>query len=64
MDECCNGRDLEAIGLNPEPVRQLWREFLDGREHRPDLLWQVFMLVGWTRQFVTTAVAAAHHQSR
>jgi asparagine synthase (glutamine-hydrolysing) len=51
MDDYCGGADLEDLGIDPQPVRLLWREFLDGRSHRTDLLWLIFALVAWSRRF-------------
>jgi asparagine synthase (glutamine-hydrolysing) len=51
MNDYCASPDLEELGLNPLPVRALWRSFLDGAAHRPDLLWQIFSLVAWSREF-------------
>jgi asparagine synthase (glutamine-hydrolysing) len=52
MDEYCKGDALEQVGLDPLPVRRMWREFQGGRRHRPDLLWQMFMLAAWSRRFL------------
>jgi asparagine synthase (glutamine-hydrolysing) len=49
MDSYCAGHDLEDLGLNPEPVREVWRAFLTGRAHRTDLIWHMFSLVAWSR---------------
>jgi asparagine synthase (glutamine-hydrolysing) len=51
MDDYCRSDALEDIGLNPEPVRRMWREFGEGRDHRPDLLWQAYVLMAWARTF-------------
>ena len=53
MDDYCRGDDLEQLGLDPAPIRKMWREFSSGRHHRPDLVWQAFVLVAWSRRFVT-----------
>jgi asparagine synthase (glutamine-hydrolysing) len=53
MNDYCAGDDLEQLGLDPAPIRALWREFSLGRHHRPDLVWQAFVLVAWSRRFVT-----------
>jgi asparagine synthase (glutamine-hydrolysing) len=52
MDEYCESEAFEALGLNPEPIRRLWREFKAGAAHRPDLIWQAFALAAWSRAFV------------
>jgi hypothetical protein len=43
--------DLADLGLDPAPIRAMWDEFTRGRHHRPDLIWQVFVLVAWAREF-------------
>jgi len=53
MNDYCQGDDLEQLGLDPAPIRALWREFSAGRHHRPDLVWQTFVLIAWSRRFVT-----------
>jgi asparagine synthase (glutamine-hydrolysing) len=49
MDSYCAGPDLEDFGIDPGPVRQLWLDFQARREHRTDLVWQMFALVAWAR---------------
>jgi asparagine synthase (glutamine-hydrolysing) len=56
MDDYCAGTDLEDLGIDPQAVRVLWREFRDGRSHRTDLLWLIFALVAWSRRFRAAAV--------
>ena len=51
MHDAVHGDDLRDLGLDPRPVRAMWDEFLAGQHHRPDLLWQVFALVAWSRRF-------------
>jgi asparagine synthase (glutamine-hydrolysing) len=51
MEVYVNGQDLEELGMNPAPVRQLWKDFLANRSHRTDLLWHVHSLVAWSRDF-------------
>jgi asparagine synthase (glutamine-hydrolysing) len=64
MNDCCRASDLEEMGINPDPVRGLWRSFQAGKSHRSDLLWQILMLVAWSRRRVarfprhSTAAAA------
>jgi asparagine synthase (glutamine-hydrolysing) len=58
MDEFCSGPDLEDLGLDPEPVRQLWTRFKAGQSHRDDQLWQIHALVAWARKFRTTTAPA------
>jgi asparagine synthase (glutamine-hydrolysing) len=50
MSDYCAGRDLEELGLDPDPVRRGWKAFLGGGSQRPDLLWQMFSLVAWARE--------------
>jgi asparagine synthase (glutamine-hydrolysing) len=52
MDEYCESTALEAVGLNPAPLRSMWVEFKRGINHRPDVLWQVFTLAAWSREFI------------
>jgi hypothetical protein len=58
MNDYCAGDDLAALGIDPRPVRQLWEAFKGGQSHRTDLLWQMFMLVSWSRRFRVSAVPA------
>jgi asparagine synthase (glutamine-hydrolysing) len=58
MHEYVCGDDLANIGLDPVPIRSMWNQFTSGRYHRPDLLWQAFVLVAWARRFVTVRTAA------
>jgi asparagine synthase (glutamine-hydrolysing) len=51
MNDYCSGPDLEDLGLDPGPIRTAWRSFGEGRPIRPDLLWQAFVLVAWSRRF-------------
>ncbi len=51
MSDYCAGLDLETLGLDPAPVRRQWKRFLSGGFVRPDLLWQIFALVAWRREF-------------
>lgn len=59
MSDYCAGDDFERLGLDPAPIRRLWSSFLSGTAHRPDLLWQIFVLAAWARQFLAPPVAAA-----
>ena len=52
MHDYVHGDDLRDLGLDPRPVRAIWDEFSRGHHHRPDLLWQVFVLVAWSRRFL------------
>ena len=58
MESCVGGVDLESLGIDPRPVRRLWAEFKNGQSHRTDLLWQMFMLVAWSRRFHAAADTA------
>jgi asparagine synthase (glutamine-hydrolysing) len=55
MDDYCRSGDLSAAGINPEPVREIWRQFTAGAYRRPDLLWQLFVLSAWTRHYLTAS---------
>ena len=57
MDGYVNGPALPQLGLEPAPVRRVWREFLAGRSHRVDLLWNVFALGAWVEQWKPEPVA-------
>jgi asparagine synthase (glutamine-hydrolysing) len=59
MDAYCSGSDLEDVGIHPEPVRALWADFKAGQTHRTDLLWQMFTLVAWAREFRPVQAAIA-----
>jgi asparagine synthase (glutamine-hydrolysing) len=42
---------VTAVGLNPEPIRKLWRAFLAGAPGVPwSRIWAVFVLVRWCHQ--------------
>ncbi len=55
MHSYCAGPELEDLGLEPAPVRQLWADFHRGRTHRTDLLWQMFVLIAWARRLRSPA---------
>jgi len=57
MEDYCAGTDLQDLGLNPEPVRQLWRAFVRGQTHRTDLLWQMRCLIAWRRHCLSRSPA-------
>jgi asparagine synthase (glutamine-hydrolysing) len=50
MNAYSGGPDLEDLGFDPRTVRTLWSDFLNGRSHRTDLLWQMFSLIEWFRR--------------
>jgi asparagine synthase (glutamine-hydrolysing) len=56
MSDYCAGGDLEALGISPRAVRSLWSDFLNGRSHRTDLLWQMFSLIAWSNARVHSSV--------
>jgi asparagine synthase (glutamine-hydrolysing) len=58
MDTYCAGSDLEDLGIDPVPTRELWAGFLAGQAHRTDLLWQMYMLVAWSRRARTLPLPA------
>ena len=49
MNDYMAGSDLRDLGLDPRPLRAIWEEFKRGHRHRPDLIWQTFVLVAWSR---------------
>ena len=53
MDDYCRSDAFDALGLNPGPIRDMWRDFTSGSGHRPDLVWQTFCLAAWSQAFVT-----------
>jgi asparagine synthase (glutamine-hydrolysing) len=58
MDDHLYGDDLRDLGLEPAHARRYWEDFKRGYPHRPDLLWQLFVLVAWSRRFMPRRVAA------
>ncbi len=56
MHDYCMGADLERLGIDTVPVRRLWTQFERGETHRSELLWQIFVLVAWSRRFVDAPV--------
>jgi asparagine synthase (glutamine-hydrolysing) len=42
---------LPALGLDPTPARLHWHDFLAGRGHRADTLWNVFALAAWAEHW-------------
>jgi asparagine synthase (glutamine-hydrolysing) len=60
MEDHVYSDDLGRLGLNPAPAQRVWEEFKRGHAHRPDLLWQLFVLVAWSRRFLTAAGVGAH----
>jgi hypothetical protein len=63
MDSYVAGADLESLDLDPRPLRHLWTAFQNGRSHRSDLLWQMFMLAEWSRRCRTAAITAMREDS-
>jgi asparagine synthase (glutamine-hydrolysing) len=53
------GSALERLGLDPEPARALWTDFLVGRTHRTDLVWNVFVLMTWAEAWKPSAAHEA-----
>jgi asparagine synthase (glutamine-hydrolysing) len=49
MHDYMRGDDLRDLGIDPAPLRTMWQQFGAGRYKRPDLLWQVYVLVAWSR---------------
>jgi asparagine synthase (glutamine-hydrolysing) len=56
MSDYCAGSELDDVGIDPQPVRRLWSDFLDGRSHRTDRLWAMLMLMAWVRHTRRVAV--------
>jgi len=62
MDDHLMSDDLTAVGVDPKPVRSLWTQFREGQSHRSDLLWQMLILMMWSRIHLRAGTAmAAHH---
>jgi asparagine synthase (glutamine-hydrolysing) len=51
MEHYVSGPFLDELGLDPAPARTLWRDFLERRTHRTDLLWNLFALGLWVEQW-------------
>jgi asparagine synthase (glutamine-hydrolysing) len=49
MNRALKSTVLEDLGIEASIVRGLWTDFLAGRRHRVDLLWQIYMLIAWSR---------------
>jgi asparagine synthase (glutamine-hydrolysing) len=64
MTEYLSGAELEMLGIDPVPVRRMWGDFLGGTFRRTDLLWQMFALVAWSREFRSAAAPAAAGAAR
>jgi asparagine synthase (glutamine-hydrolysing) len=58
MHDYVEGPFLADLGLEPVPARALWRDFLAGRSHRTDLLWNIFALGAWAARWKPEPVAA------
>jgi asparagine synthase (glutamine-hydrolysing) len=58
MEDFCSASDLEDLGLEPRPVRELWSRFKTGLAHREDQLWQIYALIAWARRFRTMSAPA------
>ena len=61
MDGYVKGSFLPALGLQPAPAQALWRQFLAGRSHRTDLLWNVFALGAWVEHWKPQPAALELH---
>lgn len=55
VSEALRGPDLERVGLHTVPAVRLWTSFLSGHPVRPDLLWALFVLAGWSRRWLAEA---------
>jgi asparagine synthase (glutamine-hydrolysing) len=51
MDALLGGNGLSQIGLDAGPAREVWGEFLQRRNHRTDLLWNIFTLGSWAEEW-------------
>ncbi len=56
MDGYCRDGRFEQVGVDGEVVHALWQGFLAGRPHRPDAIWQLFVLAAWVDQFTPVAI--------
>jgi asparagine synthase (glutamine-hydrolysing) len=59
MTDYVAGAELEMLAIDPSPIRTMWADFLGGSFRRTDLLWQVFTLVAWAREFRSAPLPAA-----
>ena len=57
MESYCSGPELFDLGVEPGPIRAMWREFQQGRSHRVYALWLMFSLMAWARRFRSTPAA-------
>lgn len=57
MESYCSGPELLDLGVEPGPIRAMWREFQQGRSHRVYALWLMFSLMAWARRFRSTPAA-------
>jgi hypothetical protein len=48
MEDHAASDELATWGIDPAPVRRLWTDFKAGRNHRSDLVWQMFILMAWS----------------
>ena len=59
MDDAVAANELEALGLDPAPVRARWRSFLERPRAEADRLWNVFALIQWSRAWRTPGTPEA-----
>ena len=64
MDDYSRSDAWESMGIEPDPLRRMWREFSRGRYHRPDVVWQAFTLAAWSARFRPSSGTAASRTDR
>ncbi len=55
MSEAVQGRHLEDVGLAPGAAARAWSAFLANGSARPDLMWAIFVLAGWSRRWLASS---------
>jgi len=56
MDAYCQAGLFDQVGVDGRAVHTSWRAFLAGAPHRPDAVWQLFVLAAWVDQFKPLAI--------
>jgi asparagine synthase (glutamine-hydrolysing) len=59
MSAYCASDTLESLGIDPEPTRRIWKNFLTSNIRRSELLWQMFALMAWAAERPRSARDAA-----
>jgi asparagine synthase (glutamine-hydrolysing) len=51
MENSLGRARLENLGLDSAPAREVWKEFLEGRCYRTELLWSLLTLSSWAARW-------------